>query len=125
MLPKEARVRRSEEFRHIMRRGVKAGRRRLVVHAIPGQDMAESTPSKAGFVVSKAVGNSVVRHRVTRKLRHVTRARLGTLPPGSSLVIRALPAAASATSRELANDVDSALRRLGLTPSRRSDNDDG
>lgn len=108
-----------------MRRGVKVGRRRLVLHAVSGEDMTEATPSKAGFVVSKAVGNSVVRHRVTRKLRHVTRVRLGTLPPGSSLVIRALPAAASATSRELANDVDSALRRLGLTPTRRSHDDDG
>jgi ribonuclease P protein component len=69
---------------------------------------------KVGFVVSKAVGNSVVRHRVTRRFRHVVSARLGTLLPGSSLVVRALPPAASASSAELALDLDAALRRLGL-----------
>jgi ribonuclease P protein component len=73
--------------------------------------------SKVGFVVSKAVGNSVVRHRVSRKLRHVVRDRLDALPAGTSLVVRALPAAAEASSAELADDLDSALRRLRLLPS--------
>lgn len=67
-----------------------------------------------GFVVSKAVGNSVVRHRVTRQLRHLVADRLGTLPPGCTLVIRALPPAAGSASTELAADLDSALRRLQL-----------
>jgi ribonuclease P protein component len=65
-----------------------------------------------GFVVSKAVGNSVVRHRVSRRLRHLMRDRLGTLPPGCALVIRALPAAAAASSADLGIDLDAALRRL-------------
>ncbi|MDV6010972.1 ribonuclease P protein component [Haloechinothrix sp. LS1_15] len=122
MLPKWARLRRSDEYRFVMRNGSKAGRRRLVVHAF--RDGSGGHPPKVGFVVSKAVGNSVVRHRVTRRLRHVMAERLGTLPEGSSLVIRALPAAASASSRELAKDTDSALRRLGLIPSRQAGNDD-
>jgi ribonuclease P protein component len=66
--------------------------------------------------VSKAVGNSVVRHRVSRKLRHLVRDRLGTLTPGSTLVIRALPAAATASSAELGSDLDAAVRRLKLAP---------
>ena len=68
--------------------------------------------SKVGFVVSKAVGNSVVRHRVSRKLRHVVRDRLALLPAGSSLVVRALPASAEASSADLGADFDAALRRL-------------
>ncbi|MER7114859.1 ribonuclease P protein component [Saccharomonospora azurea] len=114
MLPADARLRRSDEFRAVMRGGVRTGRRRLVLHALvePGQ------PRKAGFVVSKAVGNSVVRHRVTRRLRHLVAQRLGTLPEGSALVVRALPAAATATSAELGADLDAALRRLGLSSSR-------
>jgi ribonuclease P protein component len=79
---------------------------------------ALSMTARAGFVVSKAVGNSVVRHRVTRRLRHLVSARLGTLPAGSSLVVRALPPAATASSAELGADLDAALRRLGLAPSR-------
>lgn len=68
--------------------------------------------SKVGFVVSKAVGNSVVRHRVSRKLRHVVRDRLARLPEGTSLVVRALPASAEASSADLAADFDAALRKL-------------
>jgi ribonuclease P protein component len=69
---------------------------------------------RVGFVVSKAVGNSVVRHRVARRLRHVVRDRLGTVRPGCTLVVRALPSAASAASADLSGDIDSAFRRLRL-----------
>ncbi|TKG73327.1 ribonuclease P protein component [Prauserella endophytica] len=118
MLPVNARLRRSEEFRAVMRGGARAGRRRLVLHALAGS----GGQSKAGLVVSKAVGNSVVRHRVSRRLRHLLADRLGTLPAGSALVVRALPAAATATSAELGSDLDAALRRLSLSPSARHDN---
>jgi ribonuclease P protein component len=74
------------------------------------------SPVRVGFVVSKAVGNSVVRHRVSRRLRHLVRDRLGTLAPGSTLVVRALPAAAAASSAELGSDFDAAVRRLKLVP---------
>ncbi|GAA5157932.1 MULTISPECIES: ribonuclease P protein component [Amycolatopsis] len=126
MLPPAARLRRSEDFREVMRRGSRAGRRRLVVHALVVPDPPASS-TRAGFVVSKAVGNSVVRHRVSRRLRHLVAARLGTVPPGSSLVVRALPPAATASSAELGADLDAALRRLGLLTERRkacSDNDE-
>jgi ribonuclease P protein component len=70
------------------------------------------TPTRVGFVVSKAVGNSVIRHRVSRRLRHLMRDRLGTLPTGCTLVVRALPAAAAASSADLGIDLDAALHRL-------------
>ena len=116
MLPAAARLRRSEDFRVVLRRGARAGRRRLVVHMLTTDPSpaAEQGAARAGFVVSKAVGNSVVRHRVTRRLRHLVSARLGTLPAGSTLVVRALPPAATASSAELGADLDSALHRLGL-----------
>jgi ribonuclease P protein component len=131
MLPAAARLRRSEDFREVMRRGTRAGRRRLVVHALQARDPSASTQgARAGFVVSKAVGNSVVRHRVSRRLRHLVAARLGTVPAGSSLVVRALPSAATASSAELGADLDAALKRLSLLPGRRAagsgdDNNDG
>ncbi|MTD56144.1 ribonuclease P protein component [Amycolatopsis pithecellobii] len=138
MLPPAARLRRSEDFREVMRRGSRAGRRRLVVHALQARDPPaghspppstetqgvadlSGAPSRAGFVVSKAVGNSVVRHRVSRRLRHLVAARLGTVPPATALVIRALPSAATASSAELGADIDAALVRLRLLPDRRTD----
>ncbi len=70
----------------------------------------EAGRPKAGFVVSKAVGGSVVRHRVARRLRHAVSPRLTSLPPGALLVVRALPPAADASSAELAADIDAGLR---------------
>jgi ribonuclease P protein component len=60
-----------------------------------------------GFVVSKAVGNAVVRNRVKRRLRNLSRAHLETLRAGSLTVVRATPHAADATFGEL----DAALGR--------------
>ena len=75
----------------------------------------EPARTRVGFVVSKAVGNSVVRHRVSRRLRHQMAERLGQLPAGTAIVVRALAPAATASSAELGRDLDAALRRLGLS----------
>lgn len=48
---------------------------------------------------------------MTRKLRHVVLPLLDDVPSGVDMVIRALPAAATATSEELAADVRKALSR--------------
>ncbi|MGQ0839983.1 ribonuclease P protein component [Actinokineospora sp.] len=120
MLPAAARLTSSADFQSVTRKGRRAGRPRLVVHAAQARTEvaaveadSRATP-RVGFVVSKAVGNAVVRHRVVRRLRHVVGARLGTLRPGSTLVVRALPEAAGATSAELGQDFDAAIRRLHL-----------
>ena len=67
-----------------------------------------------GLIVSKAVGNAVIRHRVSRRLRAVCAQDIATWAAGDLVVVRALPAAARATSEELATDLGQAARRLGL-----------
>ena len=68
------------------------------------------TPPRAGFVVSGKVGNAVVRHRITRRLRPLVREQLAALPAGTDLVVRALPAAAAgASSADLGRDLRSGL----------------
>ena len=86
----------------------------MVVHRIDHQPDHPRAPGPArvGFVVSKAVGNSVVRHHVTRRLRALMAARLSTLPDGTDVVLRAKPAAASADFDALAASVDQALTRV-------------
>ncbi|OZM82425.1 ribonuclease P protein component [Pseudonocardia sp. MH-G8] len=116
MLPAGSRLTHRDEFASVLRRGRRSGRSRLVVHLkcdvgpIDGAPTNEMSRPRAGLVVSKAVGGSVVRHRVSRRLRHLLAPRLGTLPAGSLLVIRALPPSASASSAELAEDLDSGLK---------------
>ena len=69
-------------------------------------------PARFGFVVSKAVGNAVVRNRVKRRLRHLAGAALPGLPGGTRVVVRALPAAAQTSYAELGSDLDRCLTRL-------------
>jgi ribonuclease P protein component len=114
VLPAAARLRRREDFSLVVRLGRRAGRQNLVVHYLPDPSAAPPSPALAGFIVGRSVGNSVVRHRVTRRLRHLVRDRLPLLPPGSKLVVRALPPAAAADSGALGRDLDGAFGRLGL-----------
>jgi ribonuclease P protein component len=123
VLPAAHRMRRSTDFAETIRRGRRVGRRTLVVHllrpvaAAGGSSTAGPLPAaQVGLVVSRAVGNSVVRHRVSRRLRAVIAPRLVSLPQGTRLVVRALPAGATASSAELASDLEAALDAAGRRP---------
>lgn len=111
MLASRNRVRDSAEFTQTVRRGRRSSRPHLVVH-LQVDPAHHGREPRAGFVVSKAVGGAVVRNTVTRRLRALVRDRLGALPSGAVLVVRALPPAADASSRELASDLDACLARL-------------
>ena len=110
MLPADHRLTDSDGFRRTVRNGRRAGCSTLVVHLRVDPDAAPG-PVEVGFTVSKAVGNAVTRNRVKRRLRHLMRERVGSLPVGSLLVVRALPDAATASSRDLAADLDRCLVR--------------
>jgi len=105
----------------------------MVLHYLPDRASAPGGPSdrsaasrgpvdvvsgpRAGFVVGKAVGNSVVRHRVTRRLRSAVLQELHRLPAGADLVVRARPEAAIATFGRLQADLTAGLDRV-LAPTR-------
>jgi len=85
-----------------VRGGVRVGRETLVIHAL----RTSSPPSRAGFVVSKAVGNAVTRNRVKRRLRHLAASSFSSDAESSvDIVVRALP---QATTGDLAGDFRSA-----------------
>ena len=121
MLPAPARLRARADFATTVRWG-RRGRSALVVAHLVTRDSGSTDPvrpvtadpappARAGFVVSRAVGGSVVRNQVKRRLRALTAARLASLPTGSALVVRALPASAGASSVELGRSLDRALER--------------
>ena len=109
MLPAANRLRRSTDFAGTVRGGRRVSRGSVVVHYIPPASAGEPHPAKAGFVVSKAVGGAVLRNKVKRRLRHLVAERLAALPPGSTIVVRALPSAASAGYPAMGKDFDDAL----------------
>jgi ribonuclease P protein component len=112
VLAAAARLRRREDFTATVRNGRRAGHGALVVHvspATPDPTNPAREPSRAGFVVSRAVGGAVVRNLVQRRLRHLMRAELDRLPPGTDVVVRALPAAATRRYADLGADLSAAL----------------
>jgi ribonuclease P protein component len=137
VLPAQARLRRRPEFTAVVRSGRRAGRPTMVLHYLSERPEAVVPPSlsgsaapspesrsatrntptpspgaRAGFVVGKAVGNAVIRHRVTRRLRALVGAELHRLPPTADLVVRARPEAAAADSALLGRDLSAGLDRL-------------
>ncbi|MBO0680050.1 ribonuclease P protein component [Mycolicibacterium sp. S2-37] len=109
MLPARYRMTRSAEFSATVSRGVRCAQPDLVVHL--ACDVEDVTGPRIGLVVAKSVGNAVVRHRVSRRLRHVAYAVIDDLTPEHRLVIRALPGAADASSSRLGEQLDRAVSR--------------
>jgi ribonuclease P protein component len=105
-------MRRSTEFASVVRAGARARSGHLVVHQFAGL-----TPGRpvVGLVVGKSVGGSVVRHRVSRRLRAQLAQRLDRLPDRSGTVVRALTGAGQATSAQFGADLDAAFARLVRT----------
>lgn len=122
MLPKQHRLTASRDFQAVMRHGARAGTSTVVVTVL--QRNENGAEWRAGFIVSKAVGNAVVRHRTQRRLRHIMRdlmdSEIGSEAAqdagdlqlaGLDVVVRALPPAAHAGHQELSADVYSGWRR--------------
>ena len=112
MLPARHRLRDAAQFRAAVRgpRGARSGGAFLVIHAAMTDSERHRAP-RVGFVVSKAVGNAVVRNRVTRRLRAIAGSQLGGIPAGVDVVVRALPAAAGASFAELDAEAERLLAR--------------
>ncbi|WAH99427.1 ribonuclease P protein component [Arthrobacter sp. MMS18-M83] len=114
MLATHNRLRTSTDFSTTVRSGVRNGRRNLVLYTAP---IGAGEPSRIGFIVSKAVGNAVTRNLVKRRLREAGALSLNRHGTGLAVVVRALPAAATASWDQLLTDYNAALaattKRLG------------
>lgn len=104
---------RSTEFGTTVHHGVRAAQPDIVVHAYRGGGSDADGP-RIGLVVAKTVGNSVQRHAVARRLRHVARTVIDELNPTDRVVIRALPSSTHAISARLEQQLRHALKRARL-----------
>ncbi|GAA1423532.1 ribonuclease P protein component [Agrococcus citreus] len=104
MLAKANRIMRGDDFRRVVRTGRRAGGPLAVVH----RAKPEAAVSRFGFIVSKQVGNAVVRNRVKRRLSEIVRAELDSIDT-ADIVIRALPAAGQADFATLRSGISALL----------------
>jgi ribonuclease P protein component len=75
-----------EDFARVTRSPIRSTTQTLVGYLSKEPTL---TSPKIGFVVSRAIGGSVTRHRVTRQLRHASKNSLHILPQSSMVVVRA------------------------------------
>ena len=87
MLPAANRLRTSKEFELVTKTGERATSLSLVLYF---KSIQKSDAPRVGLIVNSSVGGSVVRHRVSRQLRHAMAPLLTKFPAGSELVIRVL-----------------------------------
>ena len=112
-------MRLSADFAATVRDGVRSRSGVVVVHRLLGADAESADPALVGLVVGRGVGNSVVRHRVSRRLRAQLTVRLDAFAPGTRTVVRALPDAGAVDSHRLGRQLDTALGGLARSSARR------
>ena len=82
----------NKDFQIVYHRGKSAGNRTLVMYIFPNQ----TEKNRLGISVSKKVGNSIVRHRISRQLREIFRLNSEKVLQGYEIVTIVKVAAADA-----------------------------
>ncbi len=98
-------LKKNRDFQFVYRNGKSAGNKYLVMYVLH----TGSSRNRLGISVSKKVGNSVVRHRLTRLIRESYRLHETQFVDGLDLIVIARPCAKECTFFE----IESALLHLG------------
>ena len=97
-------LKKNSDFQQVYRHGTSYANRYLVMYVLKNQYMK----NRLGISVSKKVGNSVVRHRVTRLIRESYRLNELLFKKSLDIVVIARPSAKEKSSQE----IESALLHL-------------
>ena len=97
-------LKKNHDFQKVYKNGTSKGNRYLVMYVLNNQYMK----NRLGISVSKKVGNSVVRHRVTRLIRESYRLHEEEFDNSLDIVVVARPAAKDKSYHE----IESALLHL-------------
>ena len=82
-------LKKNKDFQYIYRKGTSYANKYLVMYVLENG----TGQNRLGISVSKKVGNSIVRHRVTRVIREVMRLHWKEIKSGYDIVIVARPSA--------------------------------
>ncbi len=74
----------------------------------------EPGPTRLGLIVSRRVGNAVLRNRVKRRLREFFRLHRARWVDGVDIVVRAHPGAAQARYADVRDELLKLFEKLGL-----------
>ncbi|MDQ6913729.1 MAG: ribonuclease P protein component [Verrucomicrobiota bacterium] len=108
---RDRRLTSASEFARVRTEGQTARGALLVLGIL---ETGEADPFRAGFVTSKRVGAAVVRNRVRRRLREITRRHQHETRAGLWLVVIARPPAARATYAALEDEYLRLAKRASI-----------
>ena len=97
-------LKKNQDFQKVYRKGTSQANRYLVMYVLKNGHME----NRLGISVSKKVGNSIVRHRLTRLIRESYRLQEDMFSSGRDIVVIARGAAKGKNYR----DIESALIHL-------------
>ena len=103
-MKKSESLKKNSDFQQVYRHGTSYANRYLVMYVLKNQYMK----NRLGISVSKKVGNSVVRHRITRLIRESYRLNEEEFKNGLDIVVIARPSAKGRSFQE----IESALLHL-------------
>ena len=98
-------LKKNQDFQNVYKNGISYANRYLVMYVLENQ----TDRNRIGISVSKKVGNSVIRHHLTRLIREGYRLQEDMFNSGLDIVVIARASARNASYYEIA----SALRHLG------------
>ena len=98
-------LKKTRDFQKVYHKGKSYANKYLVMYILKNG----SERNRVGIAVGKKVGNSVVRHHLTRLIREVYRLQEENFRSGLDIVVIARPAAKEITYREM----ESAVLHLG------------
>ncbi len=109
---KPAHLKKAREFQRVRQQGRSVSTGLLAM----GWAANDLPVCRCGYAVGKRVGGAVVRNRVKRRLREITRLQIkaGHIPTGCDVVWIARTGAAQASYQQLATDALHLLRRAHL-----------
>ena len=109
-MKRKFRLRKSTDFRKVLREGRSWAHPLIVLSALPN----DLEYSRFGFSVSRKIGKAVVRNRVKRLMREATRLRLESIKEGWDMVFTARQPIREANFHQVDRAIEDLLRRAGL-----------
>jgi len=108
VLARANRVIRADDYRSTVRQGRRVSTEHATVYVRRTND---HSTVRFGFIVAKPVGIAVQRNLVRRRLKSIAAENISFFPPGTDIVVRALPGAAQASWTTLNTEITEVLSK--------------
>jgi ribonuclease P protein component len=107
---KEFRILRRTDFRRVYDKGIRVSGPYFVAFCLARE---ENQGSRVGFTVPRALGKSVKRNRIKRRMRESVRLELNRTGPGWDIVLNARRTVLTAPFEDLRREIQRIFQRCG------------